>query len=157
MLQSLLHGAEPPRITSHPEDSNSGISDIHCPSNWNRTTELQLAVESNQGWREWGVAAMHGCRGVRYHHSILSVQKSNEASYHCVISNCASSQMSETAKLEVSWSIINALKEASVHKVWVSNTERAFVAAALNLKVLCLLNNWLVVCLPRVHTAAFTL
>ena len=38
-------------------------------------------------------------------------QKSNRGSYRCVISNCAGSQTSKPAKLEVSRSFINVLKE----------------------------------------------
>ena len=34
--------------------------------------------------------------------TIPSVQKSNKGSYHCVIANCAGSQTSRPAKLEVS-------------------------------------------------------
>ena len=48
--------------------------------------------------------------------TIPSVQKSNQGSYRCVVSNCAGSQTSRPAKLEVSWASIHALKELIILK-----------------------------------------
>ena len=51
------------------------------------------------GSEEWQPCPAEWCDGATL--TIPSVQKSNEGSYHCVISNCAGSQASEPAYLSV--------------------------------------------------------
>ena len=105
---SLLHAAEPPRITTHPNDlvhaipgnpvmftvQATGTKPLNYHWQWNPAKEGES--------EEW-----QPCSGVEGSDTttltIPSVQKSNNGSYRCVISNCAGSQTSKPAKLEVSW------------------------------------------------------
>ena len=53
------------------------------------------------GSEEWEhCCGVEGCNTAIL--TISSMQKSNEGSYHCVVSNCAGSQTSKPAQLEVS-------------------------------------------------------
>ena len=57
-------------------------------------------AEEESGSEEWQSCPAEWCDGATL--TIPSVQKSNEGWYCCVISNCAGSQASNPAKLEVS-------------------------------------------------------
>ena len=104
---SLPHVAEPPRIITHPNDLMDAI-----PGNPVEFTIQATGTEPlNYNW-QWSPAGEGGseewqpCSGAEGSDTttltIPSVQKSNQGSYRCVISNCAGSQTSRPAKLEVS-------------------------------------------------------
>ena len=108
MLQSLVHAAEPPRITSHPEDSKPVAFSLE-PVTF--TVQAYGTEPLNYHWQrnppKEGVSEeWQPCSGVDGSDTatltIPSVQKSNKGSYRCVISNCAGSQTSKPARLEVS-------------------------------------------------------
>ena len=101
----LLHVAKLPRITTHPKDSDAvqgkpvtftvqatGTKPLNY--HWERTPAKE---GRNDKWQP--------CSSAEWSHTatltIPNVQKSNEGSYRCVISNCAGSQTSKPAKLKV--------------------------------------------------------
>ena len=104
---SVPHTAEPPRITTHPNDSTYAFTGEQVtftvqaigtePLNYN----WQWSPTGEGGSEEW-----QPCSGAEGSDTttltIPSVQTSNAGSYRCVISNCAGSQTSKPAKLEVS-------------------------------------------------------
>ena len=98
--------AVPPRVTNYPLDTKDAVPG----------KSLTLIVEAtgtpplNYQW-EWKSAMDDGdwqlCDVERFPGAdsstvvVPSVQKSNEGSYRCVISNCAGTEMSNSAKLSV--------------------------------------------------------
>ena len=98
--------AEAPRINSHPQNLKDAVPD----------TSVMFIVEAtgteplNYHW-EWKSAMDDGewqpCDVEKFPGTdsstivISSVQKSNEGSYRCVVSNCAGSQTSNSASLNV--------------------------------------------------------
>ena len=105
-LHILLHLADPPRITSDPQN----LKDVLCGKPVTFTAEATGTEPLNYQW-EWKQAIeddeWQPCDGETFtgaassRLTILSVQKSTEGSYRCVISNCAGSQTSNPAKLSV--------------------------------------------------------
>ena len=103
-MHFLLHLAEPPRIITHPKDSTytvpgeqvtfivqvTGMKPISYHWQWNPDKE-----GVSEDWQPYSGADTPTL-------TVQDVQKSNEGSYRCVISNCAGSQTSKPAKLEVS-------------------------------------------------------
>ena len=106
LARILLHLADPPRITSDPQN----LKDALCGKPVTFTAEATGTEPLNYQW-EWKQAIdddeWQPCDGETFtgaassRLTILSVQKSNEGSYRCVISNCAGSQTSNPAKLSV--------------------------------------------------------
>ena len=103
-----MHAADPPRINTHPRQLKDAVQGKPAEFIIQATgTEpliyqwqhLKLAGEGG-GSGEWQPCPAEWCDGATL--TIPSVQNSNEGSYCCVISNCASSLASEPAKLEVS-------------------------------------------------------
>ena len=102
-----IFAADPPRVTSHPRD----LKDVVPGKPVIFTTEAMGTEPLNYQWLHWKPAGKGGgsgewqpcpaewCDGAML--TIPSVQKSNEGSYCCVISNCAGSQTSEPASLSV--------------------------------------------------------
>ena len=102
----FFYVAVPPRITGHPQDIKDAIPG----------KSLALVVEAtgtqplNYQW-EWKSALDDGewqsCDVERFPGAdsstivICSVDKSNEGSYHCVVTNCAGTHISNSAKLSV--------------------------------------------------------
>ena len=92
--------ADPPRITTHPR----GIKDA-VPGNPVTFTIQATGTEPlNYQWeRKIGdandVERIPGANSSTL--TISSVQKSNEGSYHCTVSNCAGSETSQCATLTV--------------------------------------------------------
>ena len=96
--------AEPPRITTHPQELKNAVQGKPAKLTIQATGTEPLSyqwqwkpAEESVKWQpcpaEWSDGATL---------TLPNVQKSNEGSYCCVISNCAGSQTSESAKLEVS-------------------------------------------------------
>ena len=100
----LLHVAVHPRVITHPKDlvntvpgqqvlfivKTTGTKPLNYQWHYNPDTE--------GGSEEWQPCSGSNTATL----TICSVQKSNQGSYRCVISNCAGSQTSKPAKLEVS-------------------------------------------------------
>ena len=57
------------------------------------------AGDEQEESEEWQLCNMEWCDGTTL--KIPNVQKLNEGSYHCVISNCVGSQISTAAKLSI--------------------------------------------------------
>ena len=102
----LLHVADPPKITTHPK----GLKDAVPGKLATFTVQATGTKPLNYHWetnpiKEGESEEWQPCRGVEGPNTptltIPNVQKSNEGSYRCVISNCAGSQTSIPAKLEV--------------------------------------------------------
>ena len=98
--------AEPPRINSHPQDLEDAVPGKHVLF----TTEATGTEPLNYQW-EWKPAMDDSewqlCDAERFPGAdsstltILSVQKSNEGRYRCVVNNCAGNQSSKPAELSV--------------------------------------------------------
>ena len=98
--------AEPPTVTSHPQELKDAVPGKPVIFTVEATGTKPLSYQ----W-EWkpvmGDGKWQPCDAKRFpgaDSSTLttpSVQKSNEGSYRCVISNCASTQISNPAKLGV--------------------------------------------------------
>ena len=97
----LLHVAVRPRITTHPKDLVNTVSGQQVLFTVKATGTKPLNYQwqynpDTEGWsEEW-----QPCSGSNTNTlTIPSVQKSNEGSYCCVVSNCAGSRTSKAAKL----------------------------------------------------------
>ena len=103
----LAYVADPPSITTHPQDLKDAIRGKFAKFAIQATGTEPLSyhwqwkpAEEEGGSKEWQPCRAEWCDGATL--TIPSVQKSNEGSYRCVISNCASNETSEQAKLTVS-------------------------------------------------------
>ena len=99
----FLHVADPPRITIHPQDLNaiqgkSAKFIIRATGTEPVNYHWQWKPAEEEG--EWQPCPAEWCDGATL--IIPSVQKSNEGSYCCVISNCAGNETSKPANLTVS-------------------------------------------------------
>ena len=97
----LLHVAVRPRITTHSKDLVNTVSgqQVLFTVQATGTKPLNYLWQYNpdtEGWsEEW-----QPCSGSNTDTlTIPSVQKSDEGSYRCVVSNCAGSRTSKAAKL----------------------------------------------------------
>ena len=101
-----MQTADPPRVTAHPQ----GVKDAVPGQPVTFTVETTGTEPLNYQWQwkptgeeggseEWQLCDMESSDGTTL--TIPSVQKSNEGSYQCVISNCAGSQTSKAAKLSI--------------------------------------------------------
>ena len=95
------HSAEPPRITTHPHEVKDAVPGklVTFSIEAAGTEPLSYQWEYNpdtEGWsEEWQPCSGSDTNTL----TIPSVQKSNEGSYRCVVSNCAGSRTSKAAKL----------------------------------------------------------
>ena len=102
----ILYVAEPPRITSHPQDMKDAVPGEPVTF----TAEATGTEPLNYQW-EWKPAHEEGrwqpCDVERFrgaNSSTLTIpnqQKCNEGSYRCVVSNSAGSQTSNSAEFSV--------------------------------------------------------
>ena len=99
---------EPPKVTNHPKRLSNVLSGkpVTFTAEATGTEPLNYhwewkPVEEEGGSKKWQPCHAEWCDGATL--TIPSVQKCNEGSYRCVISNYAGSQTSNPAKLEVSW------------------------------------------------------
>ena len=93
---------ESPKVTTHPQDLNDVVPGKPVMFNVQATGTKPLSCWWE--WKpaeseEWQLCDAQGSNSVTL--TILSVQKSNEGSYRCVISNCAGNSSSEAAELTV--------------------------------------------------------
>ena len=109
--------ADPPRITTHPQELKdvvpgkpatfsveaTGTEPLTYKWEWNPAGE-------RHGTEEWQLCDLESFPGGDSSTvTIPSVQKSNEGSYRCVVSNCAGSQISKLAQLSVGKNIFHDL------------------------------------------------
>ena len=110
-----MHIADPPRINTHPRNLTNAVRGKPAKFivqvtgtepvryqwlHWKPAEEEVNGSEKEDWSEEWQPCRAEWSDGATL--TIPSVQKSNEGHYCCVISNCAGSQASEPAKLEVS-------------------------------------------------------
>ena len=110
--------AEPPRITTHPQEvkdvapgklvtftiGTTGTEPLSYQWQWKPAGE-------EGGSEEWQLCDVEGPQTAVL--CIPSVQKSNEGQYCCNISNCAGSQTSNTATLSLGKKFRSQMKEAT--------------------------------------------
>ena len=102
----FLYTAEPPRITTHPQKLKDAI-----PGNFAKFTVQATGTEplnyiwqwkpayKGSGSKEWKPCDEGRSGGSTL--TIPSVQKPNEGSYRCIISNHAGTEISKAAQLSV--------------------------------------------------------
>ena len=100
----FLHVADPPSITTHPQDLKNAIrgksAKFAIQATGTEPMKYHWQWKPAEEEREWQPCRTEWCDGATL--TIPSVQKSNEGSYRCVISNCAGNETSKQAKLKVS-------------------------------------------------------
>ena len=101
-----MYVAEPPRITTHPQELKDAVQGKPAKLTIQATGTEPLSylwqwkpAGEEDGSEEWQPCPAEWCDGATL--TIPSVQKSNEGSYRCVISNCAGSQVSNPVNLSV--------------------------------------------------------
>ena len=98
------HTADPPRVITHPQGVKDAVPGqpvtftVHATGTEPLNYKWQWKPAGEEGGiEEWPLCDMESSDGTTL--TIPSVQKLNEGSYQCVISNCAGSQTSTAAKL----------------------------------------------------------
>ena len=100
-----IHAADPPRITAHPQELKDAIPGncitltVQATGTAPLSYQWKLRGEGSGGWQLCDVKRFPGANSSTL--TIPSVQKSNEGSYHCTVSNCVGSETSEYATLTV--------------------------------------------------------
>ena len=102
----FTHAAEPPKITSHPPEQKCAVPGKPVAFSIQAAgTELlkyqwqhKIGEESGE-WQSCDVESFPGTNSSTL--TIPSVQKSNEGSYRCTVSNCAGSETTDCATLTV--------------------------------------------------------
>ena len=131
--------AKPPRIITHPKDLVNTVPGQQVLFTVQATGTKPLSYQweytpDTEGWsEEW-----QPCSGSNTDTlTIPSVQKSNKGTYHCVVSNCAGSQTSKPAKLEVSWSSIKKHSDGILKKMCTCNksSKRVSKVGMLNIYI----------------------
>ena len=103
----FLQTADPPQVTTHPKGLKDAVPGQAATFNvcatgtepLNYKWQWKPAGEEEGGGEEWQLCDIENSDGTTL--TIPSVQKLNEGSYQCVISNCAGSQISTAAKLSI--------------------------------------------------------
>ena len=102
----FLRAAQLPIITTHPQPLNDAVPgetltfSIQATGREPLSYQWQHKIEGGSGeWQLCDVEKFPGANSSTV--TIPSVQKSNEGSYHCTVSNCAGSETSEHATLTV--------------------------------------------------------
>ena len=98
--------AIPPRITAHPHDLKDAVPDkfamLTVQVTGTEPLKYQWEHKIEEGSEEWQLCDVESFPGASSSTLIIpSVQKSNEGSYRCTVSNCAGSETSESATLTV--------------------------------------------------------
>ena len=102
----FLRTADPPRVTTHPIGLKDAVSGQTVTFTVDATGTEPMKYQwqwkpagEEGGSEEWQLCDVEWCN--RNALSVPSVQKWNEGSYQCVISNYAGFQISKAAKLSV--------------------------------------------------------
>ena len=100
------HPDEPPRITVHPQDLKNMVPSTPLTFTVQATGTEPLSYQwevktgsGKGGWQLCDVESFPEANSSTL--TIPSVQKANEGSYHCTVSNCAGSETSQCATLTV--------------------------------------------------------
>ena len=102
-----VRAADPPKITCHPQELNGAVPGRPVTFTVQATGTEPLdykwqwtpAGEGSISWQQCDAERFPGaCRPKLI---ISSLQKLNEGTYRCVVSNCAGTQISKPAKLSV--------------------------------------------------------
>ena len=96
-----FHAADPPRITTHPRGVKDAVPSkpVTFSIQATGTEPLNYQWKLKSGGESEGWQRFSGANNSTF--IIPSVQKSNEGSYCCTVSNCAGSETSECATLTV--------------------------------------------------------
>ena len=100
------HVADPPRITTHPRGVKDTVPGkpvtFSIQTTGTEPLNYQWECKIGGGSGEWQSCDVKSFRGANSSTlTIPSVQKSNEGSYRCTVSNCAGSETSQCATLTV--------------------------------------------------------
>ena len=104
LLCIFILAAEPPRITAHPQELRKAVPGklvtfiAQAAGAEPLSYKWELQTECG-GWQSCDVEGFPGANSSIL--TIPSVQKSNEGSYRCVISNIVDTQTTEPVKLSV--------------------------------------------------------
>ena len=102
----LVHAADPPRITTHPQELKDVVQGK--PAKFSIEASGTEALNYRWQWKpaeeggeneEWQECDPKWCKGAML--SISKVEKSNEGSYRCIVNNFAGNQTSIPANLTV--------------------------------------------------------
>ena len=101
-----MHTAEPPRITVHPHKVKDAIPGkcitLTVQATGTAPLSYQWKLKTGGESERPQICDVERFPGAnRSTLTIPSVQKSNEGSYYCIVSNCAGSETSECATLTV--------------------------------------------------------
>ena len=103
-LHAAFYTADPPQVITHPKEFKDVVPVQPATFIVQVTGTQPLSYQwqwkpagDEEGGEEWQQCDKEWCDGTTL--KIPSVQKSNEGSYQCVITNCAGSQISTAAKL----------------------------------------------------------
>ena len=93
--------ADPPRITTHPHEIKDAVPGniVEFSIQATGTEPLNYQWKLKSGGESEGWERFAGVNNSTF--TIPSVQKSNEGSYRCTVSNCAGSKTSQCATLTV--------------------------------------------------------
>ena len=104
LLSVSIHAAKLPRITSHPEQLKDAVPGetlaftIQASGTEPLNYQWEIRDESG-GWQLCDVERFPGAKTPTL--IIPSMEKSNEGSYRCTVSNCAGSETSQCATITV--------------------------------------------------------
>ena len=106
ILLSTSCTADPPQLTIHPKALKDAV--LGQPVTFTVHATGTEPIKYQWQWKpareekeseEWQLCDVKWCSGNAL--SVPSIQKSNEGSYQCIISNCAGFQISKAAKLSI--------------------------------------------------------
>ena len=105
-LFPFLHTVDRPYITTHPEGLKDAAPGQPVTFTVHATGTEPLSYRwlwkpagEEGGSKEWQLCDVQWCNGNTL--SVPSIQKSNEGSFQCIISNCTGSQISKEANLSI--------------------------------------------------------
>ena len=98
------HSADPPRITTHPQEVKNAVPGKLVVFSIEATGTEPLSYQwqyeaGSEGWHLYDVEKSPGANSSTL--TIPRVKKSNEGSYYCIVSNCAGSETSKYATLSL--------------------------------------------------------
>ena len=102
----FIHVVEPPKIITHPQELKDVVEgesakftiQAHGTEPFNYHWQWKPA-DKGSGSEKWQPCPANWCNGATL--TVSKVEKSNEGSYRCVVSNIAGEQTSNSAKLSV--------------------------------------------------------
>ena len=106
LLSVSIHVARLPRITAHPQQLKDAVSGetlaFTIQASGTEPLNYQWEIKTGEGSGVWQLCDVERFPGANCSTLIISsVQKSEEGSYHCVVSNTVGSQTSEPVNLNI--------------------------------------------------------